>query len=117
MENGLAYHFVICNGHGGTDGLVEIGSRWQKQLDGGHLRGDELNSDSIGICLVGDFTRTPPTARQLSSLKALLVRLLQLTGLPPSAITGHKSMPGQATACPGVLPISEIIQSLPQVTH
>ena len=114
MENGLAYHFVICNGHGGEDGLVEIGERWRKQLAGGHVRGDDLNNISVGICLVGDFTSAPPTARQISSLKALLMHLLQLTDLQPSQITGHKNLPAQATACPGLLPVEEIVRSLPQ---
>ena len=114
MENGLAYHFVLCNGHGGEDGLVEIGERWRRQLAGGHVRGDDLNNISIGICLVGDFTSAPPTARQISSLKALLMHLLQLTELQPSQIIGHKNLPGQATACPGLLPVDEIIRSLPQ---
>ncbi|MBN2712959.1 MAG: hypothetical protein JXR97_11105, partial [Planctomycetes bacterium] len=37
MENGMAYHFVIGNGNGSEDGLVEVGERWKKQLPGGHV--------------------------------------------------------------------------------
>jgi len=30
MENGLAYHFVIGNGHGMRDGDITIGNRWRE---------------------------------------------------------------------------------------
>ena len=53
MENGLAYHFVIGNGSGMGDGDIGIGSRWTKQLDGGHLTSERQNQVSLGICLVG----------------------------------------------------------------
>src|SRR5512137_783663 len=37
MVNGLAYHFVIDNGtNGKPDGFIETGSRWVKQIYGGH---------------------------------------------------------------------------------
>src|SRR5580765_6077779 len=37
MINGLAYHFVIDNGTEGTqDGFIETGTRWVKQMHGGH---------------------------------------------------------------------------------
>lgn len=112
MNNGLAYHFVIDNGHGAKDGLVEVSPRWVKQLDGGHLRGDESNYDSIGICLVGDFTKLPPTKKQVASLKALLLKIMQITNLKTADINCHKKMPGQATACPGLLPVEAISKNL-----
>src|SRR5438128_11919033 len=52
MENGLAYHFVIGNGHSMKDGEIAIGRRWSAQLDGGHLASEALNRKSIGICMV-----------------------------------------------------------------
>lgn len=112
MENGMAYHFVIDNGHGGEDGFVEVGTRWQKQLDGGHLHGDSLNKEAIGICLVGDFTQSPPTPKQIASLKALLKQLIALTQITPDKILGHKRLPEQSTACPGLLPLDILLQNL-----
>jgi len=108
MENGMAYHFVITNGQGkenGPDGGVEIGRRWLEQLDGGHVRGAELNHEAIGICLVGNFLHQMPTAKQIASCKALIKHIRTLTGIPSSAIIGHQNARGQSTACPGCLPV------------
>ena len=101
MENGLAYHFVIGNGTGSRDGEIEIGRRWKKQIYGGHVKGQALNKISVGICLVGNFERNHPTARQLKSLYNL-TRYLQ-TGLlrGRQEVLGHKDLPKQSTACPG----------------
>lgn len=114
MENGLAYHFVIGNGHGSGDGMVEIGNRWRRQIQGGHVRGDELNEISIGICLVGDFERHAPTDRQIAALKGLLLYLMDLTAISPRYVKGHTHMPGQSSVCPGrYLPLQELMGSLP----
>ncbi len=61
MPNGLAYHFVIGNGTSTGDGQIEIGDRWRRQINGGHVHSDYLNNIAIGICLVGDFNRDVPT--------------------------------------------------------
>ncbi|MEP6602526.1 MAG: peptidoglycan recognition family protein, partial [Spartobacteria bacterium] len=61
MQNGLAYHFVIGNGTSTGNGQVEVGDRWRRQINGGHVHSDYLNNISLGICLVGDFNRDQPT--------------------------------------------------------
>ncbi len=61
MPNGLAYHFVIGNGTSTGDGEIEIGNRWKRQINGGHVHSDYLNNIALGICLVGDFNRDTPT--------------------------------------------------------
>ena len=61
MENGLAYHFVIGNGHSMKDGEIAVGGRWTGQLDGGHLASEALNRKAIGICMVGNFDAERPT--------------------------------------------------------
>lgn len=101
MENGLAYHFVIGNGNGMNDGEIFIGTRWKKQIEGGHLAIQTLNRNSIGICLIGNFEKDRPTARQLNSLEALIRTLLKDTGLPRSAVTTHKLIHPRHTLCPG----------------
>ncbi len=98
-ENGLVYHFVIGNGTSTADGKIEIGDRWKKQLHGGHVRSTKLNEISIGICLVGNFEKTKPTAKQLDMLHKL-TRYLHtdlLRGRPK--VLGHKDV--QKTLCPG----------------
>jgi N-acetyl-anhydromuramyl-L-alanine amidase AmpD len=101
MENGLAYHFLIGNGRGMDDGEIFVGERWKKQLAGGHLASETLNQSSIGICLVGNFDRTKPTREQMESLDALIKKLLEVTGLPRSAVTTHREIHPRHTQCPG----------------
>lgn len=101
MENGLAYHFVIGNGNGMGDGSVAVGRRWTSQLDGGHLASEAQNRIAIGICLVGNFDRQPPTARQMQSLRALVASLRTRCQLPVSAVKTHQEINVIGTRCPG----------------
>jgi LysM repeat protein len=101
MENGLAYHFVIGNGNGMKAGEVFIGKRWTNQLDGGHLAIPDLNANSIGICLVGNFEKTVPSATQLDTLEALVRALQAKLALPDSAVTTHTKIHKNHTKCPG----------------
>lgn len=113
MENGLAYHFVIGNGRGMPDGEIFVGRRWKEQLDGGHLAIEELNQNSIGICLVGDFERNRPSRRQLDSLEALIRALERRTALAPAAVTTHRKIHPQHTKCPGRLfPLATFLKRL-----
>lgn len=101
MENGLAYHFIIGNGTDSTDGQIEVGPRWTRQLNGGHVRSLALNDNSVGICLVGDFERTRPTDKQVAAsleLVGYLQRTL-LAGTPRVLV--HRELKGEHTLCPG----------------
>jgi len=101
MENGLAYHFLIGNGHGMADGEIGVGNRWKKQLDGGHLRSLSQNKVALGICLVGNFDQTRPTQKQLTSLEDLTRALMERCNLPISAIKTHQQINVVPTECPG----------------
>ncbi|SDT99665.1 N-acetylmuramoyl-L-alanine amidase [Verrucomicrobium sp. GAS474] len=103
MENGLAYHFVIGNGHGSGDGEIEVGGRWTKQLQGGHLHSDELNMIALGVCFVGDFNTTRPTKRQIAAAIELVTYLRQRCGGPDILFKGHKEINPRPTECPGKL--------------
>lgn len=103
---GLGYHFVINNGRGGTDGLVEVGFRWQKQMTGAHCRPratthNYWNEHTIGICLVGNFERERPTQAQYDSLADLIRFLQHRYNIPSNMIRGHRDIAGAVTACPG----------------
>jgi LysM repeat protein len=102
MSNGLAYHFLIGNGRGSGDGVLEIGSRWRGQLNGGHVKSSWYNGNSIGICLVGNFQERKPTQKQLATLN-YLVKYLQTGGLMQQKlrIYGHKQIKREQTLCPG----------------
>ncbi len=101
MENGLAYHFVIGNGKDSKDGEIEVGNRWLKQLQGGHLRSDTLNQIALGICLVGNFEEVRPTRRQQAATIELISYLREKMGKPYPLFKAHREINPMPTSCPG----------------
>lgn len=100
----LGYHFVINNGRGRRDGLVEVGSRWTKQKWGAHCGGtpnNAYNNYGIGICLVGNSSNKLPSSKQLASLMKLLRFLTARYKITPANVIGHRDAPNTATKCPG----------------
>ncbi|MFH1748097.1 MAG: N-acetylmuramoyl-L-alanine amidase [Planctomycetota bacterium] len=121
--NGLGYHFVIGNGVNYPDGKVYVGPRWKRQIPGAHCStshgrylgqqrpGGYFNDHGIGICLIGNFENSHPTARQLASLRTLITFLCQETGISPDNIHGHGEVTHR-TACPGrMLNMDEVRRS------
>jgi len=101
---GIGYDFVIGNGTNTGDGQVEVTFRWREQKTGAHCKTPDnwANEKAIGICLVGNFNQTPPTARQMRSLVQLVRFLQDRYGIPKSRIYGHNTAPGASeTECPG----------------
>ncbi len=101
---GVGYDFVIGNGTDSADGQVEVTYRWRKQQTGAHCKTPDnwANKSAVGICLVGNFNETLPTARQMQSLLELTRFLQNRYGIPKSHIYGHKNTPGaRVTDCPG----------------
>ncbi|HXG46829.1 MAG TPA: peptidoglycan recognition family protein [Methylomirabilota bacterium] len=101
MENGLAYHFVIGNGVDSGDGEIEIGPRWLKQLAGGHVSREAINEVGIGICLVGNFEQTRPTAKQILAFRELMDYLRREVVGSKIRFAVHKEIDPGRTACPG----------------
>ena len=106
MRNGLAYHFVIGNGTSSRDGEIEIGDRWHRQINGGHVHSDYLNNIALGICLVGDFNRDQPTRPQLAACEELIRYLQERCGKSEGhalIVRPHREVnpPRWATDCPG----------------
>lgn len=103
--DGLGYHFVVGNGTLSDDGQVEIGYRWSRQGIGAHCKaprnGDPnwWNRNAIGICLIGDFTQTEPTARQMAAVRRLVLTLMDEYRIPASRVVPHGGV--KVTACPG----------------
>lgn len=89
---GIGYHSVVT-----PDGL-----RWKVNNDSTlsyHVK--DYNTQSIGICGVGDFTRNGPTREQLLGMVLEVIRYQQAYGIPIERVVGHGDL--QATACPGHL--------------
>jgi hypothetical protein len=106
MPNGLAYQFVIGNGTSSGNGQIEVGDRWRRQINGGHVHSDYLNNIALGICLVGDFNRDLPTREQLGALDELIrylrIRVGKIDGRW-AIVKAHRDInpPQWPTDCPG----------------
>jgi N-acetylmuramoyl-L-alanine amidase len=99
---GLGYHFLIDNGTlGKGDGQIEVSPRWIKQQPGAHCQAGGMNSQGIGIALVGNFNLERPTAAQLEALAYLVKTLRQHYRIPASHVIGHRDVAGAKTDCPG----------------
>jgi LysM repeat protein len=103
---GLFYHFVIGNGTETSDGALEVGWRWQKQVKANR-------PNDIQICLVGDFNRQRVSEAQFSTLVNLIEVLRQEYNIPIGGIRKHEDIKGRATECPGRnFPFQRLIQEL-----
>jgi hypothetical protein len=114
---GVGYDFVINNGRGAPDGLVETTFRWKEQIQGAHAGAGQkrYNEHWVGICLVGNFNESRPTARQMASLRRLVRFLEDWCGIPEGNIRGHKHVREAPTDCPGSrFPMHEVLQDAPR---
>ncbi len=96
---GIGYHFVVGNGHKMADGEVRPTFRWLQQLAGAHAGRSEHNEHGIGICLIGNFEASEPTARQWAAARSLVQSLAARHAIGRDRIVRHQDV--QSTACPG----------------
>lgn len=109
---GIGYHFVIGNGQGMADGLVEPTFRWREQLHGAHAGNRVHNEEGIGICLIGDFERSEPTPRQTSAARELIAWLKREYAIRADQVLRHSDV--NASDCPGRrLPWDAIVADVP----
>lgn len=87
----IGYHFLI-DATGRTFHGRDL--TWQ----GAHAGGIN-NRNNIGICLLGNFEKTRPTAASLEALTKLLAELRATHEIPASAVVGHRHW--KSTLCPG----------------
>lgn len=107
---GIGYHFVVGNGSDMPDGEIVPTFRWEQQLAGAHAGDQTYNDAGIGICVIGDCESTPPTDRQLQSLRRLVAALASRYRIAPAGVIGHGDV--KATKCPGKhFPLAEIAQA------
>jgi|GEM_PF-993205 len=102
--DGCGYHFVIGNGTGSGDGQIEVAQRWVNQKHGVHCqnaRKAEIDEYGIGICLIGDFEKAPPTPKQIAAAKELIAYLSQRYQIADERIETHAHLAATPTVCPG----------------
>ena len=101
---GCGYHFVIGNGTESPDGRIEVARRWADQKLGVHCRdgkNPDVNEYGIGICLVGDLEKAPPTDRQIAAARALVAYLGGRYRISPDHTETHAHLAASPTSCPG----------------
>jgi hypothetical protein len=102
--DGCGYHFVIGNGTNSPDGQIEVAPRWADQKHGIHCRNakhSDMTEYGIGICLVGDLDKNPPTPKQVESARKLVAYLSSRYQIPASHVATHEHLAATPTACPG----------------
>ena len=90
----IGYHFVIL-----PDGRCEEGRPLYRP--GAHCKAGRRNFMGIGICLVGNFSKTRVPTAQLDGLVKHTLSLMGTYGLTIEDIELHREVPGAATECPG----------------
>jgi len=109
---GIAYHFVIGNGQGMADGRIEPTFRWWRQIDGAHAGTAAHNANSIGICLMGDFSSQAPTREQLLAARRLVAALGQRFEFNRADVLEHRAI--RATECPGrAFSLADVLADFP----
>lgn len=89
---GIGYHFLVyANGK-----INQVNDVMTMSYHAGDGSDSPLNTNrmGIGVCLVGDFTHTPPPAAQLAAARELIAHL----GLP---FIPHREAYNTVTTCPG----------------
>jgi hypothetical protein len=100
---GLQYHFVIGNGRGTDDGLIQVGYLWMHQAD-------SLYADrAITICMVGNGDKAPPTRAQMDQLVRLIQALNRRLEMSADDVCLHREL--AQTTSPGRLFPSGLLDS------
>lgn len=89
----IGYHFT-CERIG--DGYEVLAGR-PLSLDGAHCPG--MNSQAVGLCLIGNFMDAAPPEEQLRTAARFVAGLCAVLGISSSAVTMHKNH--RDTDCPG----------------
>ena len=111
-DGGLRYHFVIGNGDGIGDGAIQIGPRWQEQLDAIHQGVSPwYDRNAIAICLIGNGDRNAPSSTQMQQLLRLTTALQQRLNIASEQVLMHANV-AKSTG-PGMLfPASQFRRQL-----
>jgi len=100
-------HFLIRPARGDRPAEAIATDLWKDQAEGRHVgphsRGWNAFANSLGVCLIGDFSGTPPPPEQFSLLVELVRRLQTACGdipasrvYPYSEIDSRSNSPGRA---------------------
>ena len=72
------FHFVVCNGNGADDGIIQASTQWREQSASGQ-------SGIIRICVINDG-QAPATNSQIQRTNSLVETLIRRYTISPSQI-------------------------------
>ena len=93
---GIGYHATVY-----PDGKIVRGRPWWAM--GAHCLGHNECLGVVFISMAGKVTK-----KQIASGRWLIHRWRRKFGIPASRVKRHREMPGNKTACPGVLPMDKV---------
>lgn len=93
--NGVNYHFIICNGKVGQDGLIQPTEKWQRQspitagqnMNDGQVFSEILTDQTIYICVIADNESTLATDCQIKRTEELVEELCRQFNIQPESIS------------------------------
>lgn len=89
---GIAYHYIISDGK-----VYKIHDENDKTA---HAYG--YNSNSIAVCIHGDFSKKQPNNNDLIIAAKVVRNLCKKYNLEKTDIIGHRDCENNATECPGI---------------
>lgn len=92
----IGYHWLIEDV--GGKALLIPGRSFRYQ--GAHCRAAGRNRDSIGVCIIGDFDKTPPAPTLFYKAARYIALLCRVYDIHPSMVSGHREWEPKKT-CPG----------------
>ena len=98
-------HFLVAgDGQGGW--AVTATDHWLHQRDGGHV-GGFWRGNSVGICLLGDFSRRRPTDGQFALLIDLVNTLQEICRVSADRIYLHSDLVARSSSPGAAFPAAE----------
>jgi N-acetyl-anhydromuramyl-L-alanine amidase AmpD len=106
-------HFLI-HASPGSSGWVTATPLWDRQQAGQHIyvAGQNFNDDSIGICLVGDFSTNGPSEEQFAALMALVHELQKRCDIPAECVYLNHELNPESTVPGPAFPSARFNQQL-----
>lgn len=74
-----------------------IGRPWN--VRGAHAAGN--NSDSLGVCVVGNFDDVPPPPHVMDFAARNVAVICDMFGIATAVVLGHRELDGVTKSCPG----------------
>ena len=65
---------------------------WKNQIPGTHTYANNYNADSIGVCIIGDFSKQKPSPKQFHALVSLVTHLQKLGGISADRVIFERDL-------------------------